>query len=254
MKTRWICPVCGGDSDLIDVVDFNKSCEEARGKFLGMSGVPIYYAICSACDFCFAPEMRTWNANEVAGRIYNADYILVDPDYAQTRPRANAAFLESAFPIRSNDFRHIDYASGSGLLTSLLRDSGWHSSAFDPFLQGKPSADHLGKFHLVTAFEVFEHVPDPHALMLDLSGLLAPDGVILLSTLLSDGHVHRNRRLDWWYAAPRNGHISLFSAKSLAILARDSGFRLTSLSGGLHLLFTNLPGWACQRQGAGLSI
>src|SRR6185312_11993203 len=28
------CQVCGGAARLFDVVDFNKSCEEARGKFL----------------------------------------------------------------------------------------------------------------------------------------------------------------------------------------------------------------------------
>jgi hypothetical protein len=40
---------------------------------------------------------------------------------------------------------------------------------------------------------------------------------VLFSTLLSDGEIVRGRPLRWWYAAPRNGHISLFSAQSLRL-------------------------------------
>jgi hypothetical protein len=32
------CPVCRGATDLFDVVDFNKNCEEARGVYLPLSG------------------------------------------------------------------------------------------------------------------------------------------------------------------------------------------------------------------------
>ena len=38
---------------------------------------------------------------------------------------------------------------------------------------------------------------------------------MLFSTALSDGGLARNQRLRWWYASPRNGHISLFSHRSV---------------------------------------
>ena len=72
-----------------------------------------------------------------------------------------------------------------------------------------------GSFDLVTAFEVFEHVPDIDILFTDLQSLVKAEGLILFSTLLSDGEIGRDRPLSWWYASPRNGHISLFSAQSL---------------------------------------
>lgn len=88
-----ICPVCGGNSTPFDVVDFNKCCEEPKGKFLPLAGVPIYYYRCGGCGFCFAPEIARWSLAEFEERIYNDDYALVDPDYIGQRPQANAASL-----------------------------------------------------------------------------------------------------------------------------------------------------------------
>jgi hypothetical protein len=80
--------------------------------------------------------------------------------------------------------------------------------------------------------------------MSDLRSLLAPSGLILFSTLLSDGNIHSGQPLDWWYASPRNGHIALFSRQSLAILGQRQGWHLGSFSPGFHFFFTQLPPWA----------
>ena len=78
----------------------------------------------------------------------------------------------------------------------------------------------------------------------DLASLLNPDGVVLFSTLLSDGNLAPGRPLSWWYAAPRNGHISLFSARSLAALGAIEGFSVGSFSQDLHAFWRNIPPWA----------
>lgn len=244
MKNNLPCPVCKGACSPLDVVDFNKSCEEARGKFLGLSGTPVYYFLCGNCGFCFAPEIAKWKLEEFEQRIYNDDYVLIDPDYKETRPRANAANLISLFGDRARSIKHLDYGGGNGLLASVLRSSSWQSASYDPFADRNVGIDQLGKFDLVTAFEVFEHVPDVQSLMSNLRSLLSPDGIIMFSTLLSDGNIHSHQRLNWWYASPRNGHISLFSRKSLGILAHDYGFNFGSFSGGFHVFLTQVPPWA----------
>ena len=71
MDQHLLCSVCNGACSLLDVVDFNKSCEEVRGKFLGLAGIPVYYALCGKCGFCFAPELSTWKLEEFEERIYN---------------------------------------------------------------------------------------------------------------------------------------------------------------------------------------
>jgi SAM-dependent methyltransferase len=246
MNRMLPCPVCGGSSALLDVVDFNKSCEELRGHFLAMAGIPIYYALCDQCGFCFAPEFAEWALEDFAAKIYNNEYTDVDPDYASARPRANAENLLAMLGDRGIEIRHLDYGGGSGLLSDLLRDSGWQSRSYDPFVDHQVHPESLGKFDLVTAYEVFEHVSNVRKLASDLSALLAHDGIILFSTLLSDGNLGPRQRLTWWYASPRNGHISLFSRSSLATLGAGEGFHFGSFSSGFHAFWRNVPPWAAQ--------
>ncbi len=238
------CPVCSAQAQAHDVVDFNKSCEEARGKFLPLAGVPVYYFLCSGCGFCFAPEFRDWTLEDFEARIYNGDYVAVDPDYLDARPRANAAWLMGLWPGGRPEIRHLDFGGGSGVLSAILRDKGWVSESYDPFVNRARRIEELGKYELITAFEVFEHVPDVNQLVVDLAALLQPDGVVIFSTLASDGRIAAHRRLDWWYVAPRNGHISLFSTKSLALLGRNAGFQYGSMSELIHIYCRQVPSWA----------
>lgn len=241
LAEKTVCPVCSSDCAWLPDVDFNKSC---AGEVFGKSGVDISYAICNSCGFCFAPEICSWALPQFEEKIYNTDYILVDPDYAEIRPAANAASLKSTFGALERSVRHLDYGGGNGRLSQLLRESDWQSQSYDPFVHKGVSMQALGQFDFITAFEVFEHVPDVSVLMSNLKTLLAPGGVILFSTLLTDGNIHVDQPLTWWYAAPRNGHISLFSNRSLQILAQRYGFGFGSFSAGTHALFTEIPPWA----------
>jgi SAM-dependent methyltransferase len=241
---KSICPVCFGACFLFDVVDFNKSCAAEQ---LPLSGIPIYYVRCAACGFCFAPECHALSPEEFTTHIYNNEYLAVDPEYLEIRPRKNAATLLAMFPDLPGFVRHLDYGGGNGLLAQALRESNWNSVSFDPLLDKAPGIGSLGKYDLITAFEVFEHVPDVHELMSNLRRLLSPGGLVLFSTLLSDGNIQPNKRLTWWYASPRNGHISLFSRKSLDILVRTSeaDWRFGSFSEGFHAIHTSSPpSWA----------
>lgn len=238
------CPICAASCLPLDVVDFNKCCNDRRKPLLPRSGVGIAYVLCSQCGFSFAPEFATWSLEDFETKIYNADYVLVDPDYVDARPRANATSLLATFGERGRAIRHLDYGGGGGLLSTLLRENGWQAESYDPFVDRSVALPDLGRFDLVTAYEVFEHVPDVRRLISDLASLLKPDGVVLFSTLLSDGHVSRWKRLGWWYAAPRNGHISLFSAKSLAALGAIEGFAVGSFSQDLHAYWKKIPAWA----------
>ncbi len=238
-----VCPICDDRCFALDVVDFSKSCEEVRGKYLPLTGIPIYYYRCEHCGFCFAPEFSHWTLEDFENRIYNMEYGEVDPDYLDVRPRANAKFLLDIFSSDGTVIRHLDYGGGNGLLSSLLRESGWRSTSYDPFVDRDISPKDLGKFDLITAFEVFEHVPDVTQLITTLSSLLAQDGVVLFSTLLTDGNLASHQRLNWWYASPRNGHISLFSSKSLALLGAKESFRFRSLATTFHAFWKTVPPW-----------
>jgi SAM-dependent methyltransferase len=238
------CPICAANCLPLGAVDFNKCCNDGAQAVLPRSGVAISYVLCEQCRFCFAPEFASWSLEDFETKVYNAEYVLVDPDYVDARPRANATSLLATFGDRGKEVRHLDYGGGSGLLSERLREKGWQSTSYDPFVDRAVSLSGLGRFDLVTAYEVFEHVPDVRRLIADLASLLNPEGVVLFSTLLSDGNVSPWYPLTWWYAAPRNGHISLFSAKSLAALGAIEGFSVGSFSQDLHAYWKEIPAWA----------
>lgn len=238
------CPVCNNQAIPLDVVDFNKSCEEARGKFLPISGIPIYYYYCSSCSFAFAPEFAEWTEKDFLEKIYNDQYVEIDPDYLEARPQNNLQTLKKAFSEQKKFIRHLDYGGGNGKLSSLLKEDGWNSETYDPFPSGGVSLSDLGKFNLITAFEVFEHVPDIHVLMDNLTQLMSDDCLVLFSTLISDGNIKANNRINWWYASPRNGHISLFSKQALTLLGSRYTLNFGSFSDGFHCYCRQVPSWA----------
>jgi hypothetical protein len=88
------------------------------------------------------------------------------------------------------------------------------------------------RYDLVTSFEVLEHSPDPYGTLATLLSLLKPHGAVLVSTALQPPHVTS----DWWYIAPRNGHISLQSTRSLQHLAKRLGVHVLTTD-STHLLF-----------------
>jgi len=238
------CPVCAGAAMLYDVVDFNKSCTDTPGARRALCGRPVYYHRCQSCFFVYAREFQAWSGDEFAAHIYNDAYIEVDPDFVSKRPLGNAQFIESLFGEHKGLIRHLDFGGGNGLLSRSLVQAGWQSTSYDPYAGDAVPLASLGKFDLITAFEVFEHVADVQDLMDRLGALMGEQCVLIFSTLLSDEHLQPNGRLDWWYASPRNGHISLFSKQSLVALATSRGVDFGSFNPGLHCFFNSLPDWA----------
>ena len=150
-----------------------------------------------------------------------------------------AHFLTAAFAGKKDRIRHLDYGGGNGQLSRILAADGWDSTSFDPFPEPDRPLASLGEFNLITAIEVFEHVPNPYEIMGNIMQATSNKCVVFFTTLLNDEFVKPGNRLDWWYAAPRNGHISLFSSRSLTHLANMFGLGYANISGGAHLFFTD---------------
>jgi hypothetical protein len=187
--------------------------------------------------------MHKWTNEQFLEQVYNDRYIDVDPDYVSERPTNNAKFLLNLFSDAS-DIRHLDYGGGNSCLSNYLKRHSWHSTSFDPFPKKERCVEGLGKYNLITAFEVFEHAPCVLDLVNNLSVLMEDSCLIVFSTLISDGHLKPDSRINWWYASPRNGHISLFSRRSLEIIAERQKWTFASSNDGLHIFFNNLPLWA----------
>jgi 2-polyprenyl-6-hydroxyphenyl methylase/3-demethylubiquinone-9 3-methyltransferase len=231
------CKICRGASALFDVVDFAKCCDPAPYP-AGLEGVPVYYRRCNECGFIFTEFFDDFAPQQWSAHLYNDDYYRkVDPAYADQRPASNARGVDQLLRRHRADTIGLDYGGGSGRTCQRLRELGYAFDTFDPFGERSLTPEYAGRYNFCTAFEVAEHTPDPRGFVDAIVTLASKERLgILVGTQLHDGIVSDASRLSWWYAAPRNGHISIYSRRSMEILARQFGLDYTRLSARTHLL------------------
>ena len=238
------CKVCGGDAGLFGVHDFSRCCEEVHGRVLPLTGVAIYYRRCGGCGLLFTDAFDDWSDADFAAHIYNEAYGEVDPDFEVKRPVGNAGTVAPVFEAARDTLAILDYGGGNGRFADELRGAGYRRvTTFDRFHPAH-AARPDGRFGLVTCLETIEHMPDPVAGAADIAGLVAPDGLLVISTLLQPADIEQ-QRMNWWYIGPRNGHVTLFTHQALGVLFARFGFRiLRSVNDNLHLLCRQVPDFA----------
>lgn len=84
-------------------------------------------------------------------------------------------------------------------------------------------------FDVITIFQTIEHDPDPAALCDELYRILAPGGVIMVTTPAADGFVARvmGRR---WFGYRNVEHVSFLTQRSLRYALERSGFEFEFLN------------------------
>ena len=230
------CKVCGGEAYPFDIVDFNKSCEDSPYP-IGLSIVPVIYRICRQCQFIFTDFFDDFTSEQWSRYVYNKDYVKFDPEYLSVRPRINAHMLRTFLARRKQSVIGLDYGGGNGTTAAMLRAKGWNFDCYDPFGQTNMSPGLIGRYNFCSAIEVFEHTPDPVKTLRDvIEKTTTGPMMVMISTVISDGAVSNETRLSWWYAAPRNGHVSLYSRKSLQTLGAQFGLRCTLIGSGPFFL------------------
>lgn len=131
--------------------------------------------------------------------------------------------------------KFVDFAGGYGIFTRMMRDVGFDFYWSDKYannlmskgFEAKPSE----QFEAVTAFEVFEHMVEPHD---DIKEILAVSDTIIFSTILVQTEAPKQ---DWWYYGFNHGqHVSLYSEKSLGVIAEKYGLNLYTNHLSFHML------------------
>lgn len=239
--TAQPCKICGGAATLYGVVDFNKHCvSPGHPPLLPLCGVPVYYRRCATCGFLYTDAFDDWSVEDFRAHIYNDGYAALDPEYAVVRPRDNASLVERFWGELRTNLRVLDFGGGNDMLCATLRAKGFHTAVtYDPIapeFARRPE----GKFDLVTCFETIEHMPDPMAGIGAIIECSAEPGLILYSTSLQPNDLHLFG-LSWWYVAPRNGHVSMFSKESLAVAFGRHGYKTVSFNHCVHCAFRTLP-------------
>jgi 2-polyprenyl-6-hydroxyphenyl methylase/3-demethylubiquinone-9 3-methyltransferase len=226
------CKICGLSAPFFDIVDFNKCV----GFYcFGPAEIAVPWHRCDECGFLFTCFFDDWTHDDFRRFIYNDDYALVDPGYDSVRPISVADHL-AQFLGDFKDARILDYGAGGGLFANRLMELGFKRvESYDPFsLPVQPS----GPFDLITCEEVIEHVPSPLAALQQIRSLLTHDGCVIIGESLQPPDITVLRG-NWWYVAPRNGHVSTFADRSFAALAERLGL-VFHRGGGHHVL--RMPG------------
>ena len=231
------CKCCGGVVSAFAELDATRSCEDRRGTVFPPSGRMIAYWRCGACGFVFTVDFDALSPAELGALIYNDDYTRADPDFAIKRPTFFADILASLLSPAAAWIDVLDFGGGCGTLTDMMRARGFARFAtHDPYFGD--SALPPRRYDLVTAFEVVEHSRDPVDMFGEIAALRKSDGAVLFSTLLQP----KAAGPDWWYIAPRNGHVSIHTSRSLRAAAQQVGLRYLPLNEGMHLLYTDRAG------------
>ncbi len=108
------------------------------------------------------------------------------------------------------------------------------------------------RFSAITALEVIEHVPDQAAFLASLAGLLAPGGMLFVSTLNRTIRSFAVAKLGAEYVAgvlPRGTHDwrRFVKPEELASMGRRTGLRLADVSG---MVFSPGGRWVASRDTA----
>lgn len=234
------CKICEQETESFDLVDFNKSCMDTLYP-KGLIGVPVFYRKCRTCQFIFTTFFDRFTPDQWRLYVYNDGYADVDPEYAVARPQRNAVEIASLLVGKRKGVIALDFGGGNGRTAELLRRKGWVYDTYDPFGSSNMAKERIGRYNFCSAFEVFEHSPDPVSTLRNILELMSSGRLmILIGTGINDPAIPLNQRLSWWYAAPRNGHVSLHSRQSLQVLATRFGLEYASVSPGTHLLFRSL--------------
>lgn len=197
-------------------------------------GQMVRYHDCERCGYLQTQE-PTW-----LDRAYERPINVVDTGILYRNQLNLGRVLATLVALGRLRGRVLDHAGGYGILVRLLRDAGVDAAWQDKYCQNLMAvgfeAD-AGRYDLVTAFEVAEHLVEP---MVELRAMFDRADHVLWSTELVPGPTGAAPR-DWWYLGPEHGqHIGFFRVQTLEKLAHQLGVHVASDGARVHL-FSRRP-------------
>ncbi|MGL5061722.1 MAG: methyltransferase domain-containing protein, partial [Microcoleus sp.] len=191
----------------------------------------VQYFQCSHCGFV-QTESPYWLQEAYSEAIASSDVGMLSRSTMFSNVTNNLIFN-----LFDRAAKFLDWGGGYGVFVRMMRDLGydfyWHDKYCKNIFAGGFAAEEnsSNSYELVTAFEVFEHFVNPQE---EIEQLFRFSRNILFSTKLLP--VNNPKPGEWWYYALDEGqHVSIYTAKALAILAQKFNLNFYSNGDSLHL-------------------
>lgn len=183
---------------------------------------------CVACSLVFTDETGSRDEQE---KHYKAQWGNAQPEFWKQQ----AETLLSVAQKYGVPKRALDFGAGSGELTRELVRRGIDCTPLEPMTHGYlKDQRYAEKFDLIVAVEVVEHLVDLWEELREMEKALAPGGVVLFTTLLTEGFIHLPDAAahfkNWWYKDDLT-HVSFFCHSSLDALGRVGGWEVDVIAG-----------------------
>jgi len=216
-------------------------CAKPLEKYLYKNGFWIYR--CNSCQLGQTDLKKDYK--RFVKEFYSKGYYEGDPtrsayaDYELDKPLIvkNMSKLLSFVAPKKKTGKLLDVGCAFGYFVELALSRGYDAYGFDPSAFAVSKARELvGKkrilegaieevaypkasFDVITMFDVFEHLENPLADMKKLSGLLKPDGIIIIATGDTQSWAAKIMKRRWTFFIPPQ-HIFFFDRKNVTSLLR----------------------------------
>ena len=228
-----------------------------------VTGKPMVYHIVR-CELCIAIHAWPLPSTDDLAYFYRETFYQHDkPDYLERTERDSPWWEQCVWyplltqsmaalqcPLRDvRPLRYLDIGAGPAISLDVGAALGLQTYGIEPnktvcdlaasrghqMFHGPLETFHSEqRFHLITAYEVLEHQPEPEDFLLRCWELLAPGGILAIQVPndFNPCQLEACQRFGlsrYWIAVPQ--HLLYWSPKTLQLQLRRAGFRLVDMRG-----------------------
>ncbi len=198
---------------------------------------------CPECGFVFADERDAERLRDLYGDEYFEEYPGGEAYRADEGQRRFEARVRRDWVRGMRESGHVlEIGAAGGYFLDEMRQAGYEVHGVEPSVGMAAFArDELGvdvragfvedvelpdgKFDVICAWHVLEHLREPRTALRRLRSVLADDGLLLLEIPNIESTVARRRGTDWFNLDPAH-HVAFYNPWNLGVLLESVGLRL----------------------------